>query len=102
MTPRPKWPMITLIVLQLIQAATLLPWVMMAGLAVMAFDAPGSTQMWQPWVFVLAIWSYPLWLLLAAAGSWVLYAVRWYRTAVGLGLVFTLPIPVVLLVMMVG
>lgn len=102
MTPRRKWPLVVLIVLQLVQAATLFPWLMMAGLAVMAFDAPGSTQMWQPWAFVLAVWSYPLWLLAAAAGSWTLYALRWNGTAVGLCLLFTLPMPVLLLILMLG
>ena len=102
MTPRRKWPMVVLIVLQLVQAATLFPWLMMAGLAVMAFDAPGSTKMWQPWAFVLAVWSYPLWLLAAAGGAWTLYAFRWNWIAVGLCLVFTLPMPVLLLILILG
>lgn len=87
----PKWPWISLIVLQTAQLLTLLPWLMMAGLAVMAFDAPDSTKHWQPWAFVLAIWSYPLWLVLAAAASWVLFAFRRYVTAVAVAVVFTLP-----------
>ena len=37
-------PLIALIVLQGIQVLTLLPWFVMAGLAIMAFDAPDSTQ----------------------------------------------------------
>lgn len=96
MPKHPRWPWITLIILQLAQVATLLPWLMMAGLAVMAFDAPGSTKMWQPWAFVLAIWSYPLWLLLAAAGSWILFSFRKYWAAVIVAIVFTLPIPILL------
>jgi len=93
---RPKWPWITLIILQVIQLLSLVPWLPMAGLAVMAFDAPGSTQMWQPWAFVLAIWSYPLWLILAGIISWLLFTFRWYKSAVVLSAVFTLPMPALL------
>ncbi len=97
MPPKPKWPWITLIVLQTMQFFTLLPWLMMAGLAVMAFDAPGSTKMWQPWAFVLAIWSYPLWLLLAGAASWLLLKFGWRKSALALSAVFTLPMPAMML-----
>ncbi len=99
MPAKPKWPWIVLIVLQSLQALTLLPWLMMAGFAVMAFDAPGSGKMWQPWVFVLAIWSYPLWLLLAGIVSWVLHFRGWNATAVLIAVLFTLPVPAVLLLM---
>lgn len=98
----PKWPWITLVILQTIQLLSLLPWMAFAGLAVMAFDAPGSGKMWQPWAFVLAIWSYPLWLLLAAVVCWLLFVFRWYRTSVGIGLAFTLPMPLLLLVLALG
>ena len=69
----------------------------MAGLAVMAFDAPGSDKMWQPWAFVLAIWSYPLWLLLAGLGSWLLLKFGWRKSAIVLCAVFTLPMPAAIL-----
>lgn len=97
MPDKPKWSRVVLIVLQSIQALTLLPWLMMAGFAVMAFDAPGSEKMWEPWGFVLAIWSYPLWLLAAGIVSWVLYSRRWLVTAVVVAALFTLPMPAFLL-----
>lgn len=87
----PRWPWITLIVLQFVQVISLIPWLPVAGLAVMAFDAPGSDKRWEPWAFVLAIWSYPLWLLLAAIVSWILVALRRYKTAVVLEVLFTTP-----------
>lgn len=93
MQGKPKWPWITLLVFQSIQALSLFPWLMMAGFAVMAFDAPGSERMWQPWAFVLAIWSYPLWLLLAGIVSWVLHFRHWNVTAVVITALFTLPVP---------
>lgn len=85
-----------MIILHLVQVATLVPWLLFAGLSVMAFDAPGSTKMWQPWALVLTIWSYPVWLLLAAGGSWILFSFNKYRSAVIVAVIFTLPIPVLL------
>lgn len=97
MSDKPRWPWITLIVLQVIQLLTLVPWLAFAGLAVMAFDAPGSDKMWEPWALVLTIWSYPVWLVFAAVGAWLLYRFRHYRAAVGLAVLFTLPMPGVIL-----
>lgn len=100
MATSPKWPWITLAVLQGVQLLSLVPWLMMAGLSMMAFDAPGSDKMWQPWAFVLAIWSYPLWLLLAGIVSWMLFAFRRHVAAVVLCAIFTLPMPAMLLVIL--
>jgi hypothetical protein len=93
MPHRARWPLFALIFLQSLQLLSLLPWLLFAGFSVMAFDAPGSEKMWQPWLMVGAIWSYPLWLLLAGLGSWLLY--RWHhdRSAVILSAVFALPLP---------
>jgi hypothetical protein len=97
---KPVWAWISLLVLQCIQALTLLPWLPMAGLAVMAFDAPGSTKMWQPWAMVLGMWSYPLWLLAAAGLSWFLFLRRHPVAAVVVAIVFTIPMPALLLLLM--
>lgn len=102
MSERPKWPWITLIALQAVQALSLIPWLPMAGLSVMAFDAPGSTERWEPWAFVLTIWSYPIWLLAAAVAAWILYALRWTKTALGVAIVFTLPMPALLGIIVLG
>jgi hypothetical protein len=91
MENRPKWPWITLLGLQGAQALSLVPWLPMAGLSFMAFDAPGSTEKWEPWAFVIAMWSYPLWLLAAGALSWILFACRRYVAAVVVSAIFTLP-----------
>lgn len=92
MPHRPRWPLFSLIVLQGLQLLSLIPWLIVAGLSVMAFDAPGSAQMWEPWLFVAGVWSYPLWLLLAGIGSWLLYYKHYNRSAVILSAVFTLPL----------
>lgn len=90
---RPKWPWITLLALQFVQLLSLVPWVFMAGMSFMAFDAPGSTENPEAWRFVKIIWSYPLWLLAAGVTSWVLVFFRWSRTAVILGSLATIPMP---------
>ncbi|GAB4181495.1 MAG: hypothetical protein Fur0032_22590 [Terrimicrobiaceae bacterium] len=87
------WAWITVLIFEAVQALSLFPWLIMAGLAVMAFDAPGSTQLWQPWAFVLAIWSYPLWLLAAGVVSWFLLSLRKPKSAVALTFLMTLPMP---------
>ena len=94
----PKWPWITLLVLQGLQLLSLVPWLPMVGLSFMAFDAPGSDKMWQPWAFVALICSYPLWLLAAGILSWVLFAFRHYVWAVAVCGIFILPVLVILLV----
>jgi len=83
--------LITLIVLNFLQVASLPPWLLMAGLSVMAFDAPGSQNMWQPWAFVLAIWSYPLWLIAADVVAWMFYAFRKRIIALVITIIFSLP-----------
>jgi len=96
MTRSPKWPWITLLALQAVQLLSLLPWLLLAGISLMAFDAPGSEKTWQPWAIVLGIWSYPLWLLLTAIASWLLFVFHHYKSAITLSVVFTLPLPAML------
>ena len=71
-TASPKWPRNTLLALQGLQLLSLGPWVMIGALSFMVFDAPGSEENKLLWAFVLAVWSYPLWLLLSGILSWVL------------------------------
>lgn len=70
--------LIWMIASQLLGALSLLPWLIMAGLAVMAFDSGFSPQ---AAAFVGAIWSYPLLPIGAAIVSWFFYAKRRMRAA---------------------
>jgi hypothetical protein len=45
----------------------------MAGLSVMAFDS-GVSQ--EAWMFVIAVWSYPLIPLTLVIGAWIAFAKR--------------------------
>ncbi len=88
---------IVLIACQAGQLLSLAPWLLMAGLSFMAFDAPGSEKSWPPWAFVLTIWSYPLWLVAGCATAWVSFGKGWRRTALGITIAFTLPALIALL-----
>lgn len=73
--------LVWLILTQAMGALSLLPWLMFAGLSVMAFDAPGSDRTWQPWLFVGAIWSWPLVLVVLSGGAWLLFRAGRYGLA---------------------
>jgi hypothetical protein len=75
-----------------------------AGLSVMAFDAPGSTEMREPWIFVGTIWSYPLFPLTFSLAAWVAFAMRRNRLAAvltSIPMIIVLPL-VALLIFMAG
>lgn len=84
--------LIWLIVSQALAALSLVFWLLMAGLSVMAFDA-GVTA--EAWTFVIVVWSYPLWPVAFAIASWIAYARRRDRLA-GVLTTFTF-LPVLLL-----
>jgi hypothetical protein len=59
-----------MIVSQLFAVASLVIWLLMAGLSVMAFDS-GVTA--EAWTVVILVWSYPLFPLAIIIGSWIAY-----------------------------
>jgi hypothetical protein len=63
--------LIWLVASQLLALASLVFWLLIAGLSVMAFDA-GVTA--EAWVFVIAVWSYPVWPVVFAIAAWIAYA----------------------------
>lgn len=72
--PRRRWALLAwLVVTQLLAALSLILWLTVAGLSVMAFDSGYSTE---AALFVGAIWLYPLLPLTLAIASWVAYAKR--------------------------
>ncbi|MGH8046828.1 MAG: hypothetical protein ACREKL_06245 [Chthoniobacterales bacterium] len=101
MLKRPKWPWITLLVLEAAQLLSLVPWVVIAGFSFMAFDAPGSVEKSEPWTLVKIIWSYPLWLLAAGILSWTLFAFRRYVTAVVISTIFTIPMTALMVILLI-
>jgi len=80
-TEKPKRSIATLIwliVSQLLALATLLFWVLVAGLSVMVFDE-GSSPV--AWAIVIAVWAYPLFPMALAVGAWIAFALRKNRLA---------------------
>jgi len=91
-SPEPKRTglIIWIILSQLIAVGSLVIWLVMAGLSVMAFDQ-GSTP--EAWAFVIAVWSYPLFPLAIIIGSWIAYRRRRNTLAAVLsGLSFAPPV----------
>jgi uncharacterized BrkB/YihY/UPF0761 family membrane protein len=93
LTAKPKRSIATLIwliVSQLMALGSLLFWVVVAGLSVMAFDEGQSPE---AWTFVLAVWAYPLFPLVMAISAWIAFAFRKNRLAAILsGLAFAPPV----------
>ena len=72
----------------------------MAGLSFMAFDSGESPQ---AWAFVITVWSYPIFPILMAIGTWIAYARRKDTlSAILSGLTFALPILLFLVLVIVS
>jgi hypothetical protein len=89
-TSKPRKGLLTwLIVSQVLAVASLLLWLVVAGLSVMAFDS-GETP--QAWAFVITVWSYPIFPIVMAIGAWIAYTRRKnILSAILSGLTFALP-----------
>jgi hypothetical protein len=95
-SPSRKAILIWLIISQLLALASLVFWLLMAGLSVMAFDS-GVTA--EAWTFVIAVWSYPLWPLAFAIAAWIAYARRKDRLAGVLTTLTFLPVLVLIVIL---
>ncbi|NJC96514.1 MAG: hypothetical protein C3F07_07865 [Anaerolineales bacterium] len=91
--------LIWLIVSQLLALGSLLFWLVMAGLSVMAFDSGESPE---AWAFVIAVWSYPIWPLGCSIAAWIAYARKKDRLAGILTTLTFLPVLILLLVILIG
>jgi hypothetical protein len=81
---------IWMIVSQILALLSLIIWLLVAGLSVMAFDSGVSAE---AWTFVIVVWSYPIIPLVLVIGSWVAFARRRNRLAAVLsGLSFAPPV----------
>ncbi|MCE1254789.1 MAG: hypothetical protein LWX83_14735 [Anaerolineae bacterium] len=88
---------IWLIVSQGMSLLSLLPWLVIAGLSVMAFDSGVSTE---AVLFVGFIWSYPFFVIGLAIAAWVLFVYKKIKAAL---IVTSLPlIPALALLIYIG
>jgi uncharacterized BrkB/YihY/UPF0761 family membrane protein len=69
---------IWMIVSQLLTLGSLVLWLVVAGLSVMAFDSGVTPEAWRQ---VLTVWAYPLFPLIMVIGAWVAFAYRRNRLA---------------------
>ena len=90
---------IWLIISQLLAFGSLVFWLLIAGLSVMAFDSGVSVE---AWTFVILVWSYPIWPIAFAIASWIAYARKRDRLAGILTTLTFLPILLLFLAMVLG
>ena len=88
--------LIWLIASQVLALLSLIFWLVVAGLSVMAFDSGVSAE---AWTFVIAVWSYPIWPFGFAIAAWIAYARKKNRLA-GVLTAFTfLPVLVLIIIL---
>ena len=69
--PNPrKGLLIWMIVSQVLMVLSLVIWLLVAGLSVMAFDSGVSAE---AWTFVILVWSYPIIPIVLVIASWIAY-----------------------------
>jgi hypothetical protein len=95
-SPSRKPILIWLIVSQLLALGSLVIWLIVAGLSVMAFDSGETTE---AWAFVIAVWSYPIWPLGFAIASWLAYVRKKDRLAGVLTTLTFLPVLVLIIIL---
>jgi hypothetical protein len=94
--PRRTGLLLWMIVSQVLMLASLVFWLLVAGLSVMAFDS-GVTA--QAWTIVIVVWSYPIIPLILIIAGWIAYAKRRNTAAMVLsGLSWAPPIVCFLLI----
>ena len=82
--------LIWMIVSQILMLLSLVIWLTVAGLSVMAFDSGVSAE---AWTFVIVVWSYPILPIALVIASWIAYRRRRNTIAAFLsGLSFAPPI----------
>jgi len=87
--------LIWLIVSQFLALASLLFWLVAAGLSVMAFDSAVTQEAWN---FVIAVWAYPIWPIGFAIASWIACARKKDKLAGVLTTLTFLPVFVLIIV----
>lgn len=87
------WAVATIVVAQILQVLSLAPWLFALLASAMVFDSPGSDNNPGAWLFVLAVFSYPIWLVASGVLTWVL--MRKGRTGWALTLTGVMTLPIV-------
>ena len=94
--PKRTGLVIWMIVSQLLMLGSLVFWLLMAGLSVMAFDSGVTTE---AWTFVFLVWAYPIVPLILVIAAWIAFAKRKNTLAAILSGLSFAPITLLLLAM---
>lgn len=87
--PKRTGLIIWMVISQLLMLGSLVIWLLVAGLSVMAFDS-GVTA--EAWAVVITVWAYPIIPIGLVIAAWIAFALRKNRTAAILsGLSFVPP-----------
>jgi hypothetical protein len=86
-----------MIISQVLTLLSLMIWLFVAGISVMAFDSGVSAE---AWAIVIAVWSYPILPIFLVIAAWIAFARRKNKLAAILsGLSFAPPFLLMLLVL---
>lgn len=86
-----------MIISQVLTLLSLVLWLFVAGISVMAFDSGVSPE---AWAIVIAVWSYPILPIVLVVAAWIAFARRKNKLAAVLsGLSFAPPFLLFLLVL---
>ena len=86
-----------MIISQILTLLSLVIWLFLAGISVMAFDSGVSAE---AWTIVIAVWSYPIIPILLVIAAWIAFARRKNKLAAILsGLSFAPPFLLILIVL---
>jgi hypothetical protein len=88
---------LTLILTNVIFGLLLVPGFGAMLISPLVFDAPDADKNPSLIAFTVALVSYPVLTLPAIIGSWILYAMKWYRAAIWVSYLPLLPLLVALL-----
>lgn len=71
--PRSTGLLVWMIISQVLMLGSLVFWLLVAGLSVMAFDS-GVTA--EAWAVVIIVWAYPILPVILVVAAWIAYAKR--------------------------
>ena len=95
--PQRKGLVAWMIISQGLTLLSLVIWLFVAGISVMAFDSGVSTE---AWTLVIAVWSYPIIPIILVIAAWIAFARRKNKLAAVLsGISFAPPFLLILVVL---
>lgn len=73
---------VLIILLQVIGGITFIPWFILSGMSFMIFDKPQAFRKTLPWLFIIAVFSYPFIVGASYWWAWSNFISSYYKTAI--------------------